>query len=223
MNCKQFQEQMLNAFAAGETLVSREVDVHRNSCPACGALYVQQQTLFRALDAGVHSIANEPVPPSFLPAVRARLDAQPHVSGMNFPGWSLALAAALVVLVLSLVWGARHSKSLPDPSLSAVVPAQVTPPAPARTGEEPPAPATVIRVHRTEIAVAERSADPSQEIIVLAQEREAYAKFIASSPTEKSVALTLVHPVPEAADAMEIKPIEISDVEVKPLEGSPGR
>ncbi len=60
---------------------------------------------------------------------------------------------------------------------------------------------------------------PEPEVIVLAEEREAFAEFVAEVPQEPSVALALTRPSPESADEpLEIALLRIDGLEVKPLE-----
>jgi hypothetical protein len=60
------------------------------------------------------------------------------------------------------------------------------------------------------------------EVIVLAEEREAFAKFVAAIPSNENVAVALSRPAPSVPGApVEIALLQVSSMKVDPLEGTP--
>jgi len=71
----------------------------------------------------------------------------------------------------------------------------------------------------TSAVLSPAPAEPVPEVIVLAEERQAFAKLVAELPKEKEVALALTRPAPAVPDVpVEIALLMIGIVEVKPLE-----
>jgi hypothetical protein len=222
MNCRQCQEKILESLAASAGLLPQEVAAHQDSCAACHEFCASQRTLFQSVDAALRSIANHPVPPSLLPGLRAYLDEHPVSPRATFPGWSLAVAA-LVLLVVGIVYSSRRSESrsnswqsasIPSGGAAAVPEASVQPPRKSPSGLRSP--------KRKPTPLAKSSAE-TQEVMVLAEERRAFAKFVAEVPEETEVALALTHPAHAAADEpVEIALLQIDSLEVKPLEPAVG-
>ena len=229
MSCKQVQQQILARLAAGESLLPVELVAHLQSCPACRDYDKVQRLLFRSIDQGLGVIANSTVPPSLLPAVRARLDEQATIRATRFLGWPFAAlgAATLLVVTLLLFW---HRPS--QPSSSAPEVARVATPEPSvRQRHAAPVSVGVAKPtrktsHRSETPrapspTAEPLAEPALEVIVLPEEREALARFIAQVPDNPAALLALTRPVfQENESAVEIALLTIKPLEVKPLEPS---
>ena len=117
MNCEQIQQEIRDHFAAGEPAIPARLMTHQESCSECRDYFQSHASLFRAIDQGLSSIANSPVPPSLLPAVRARLAGQPAGHSFRFHGWPLAaLATAALVVVFAFFWHrpTQRDKAVPD-------------------------------------------------------------------------------------------------------------
>lgn len=74
MNCQEVRQKISGALAAEVPQLPEDLAGHERSCPACHDFYQAQSQLFRSLDAGLQVIANRPVPPSLLPAIRMRIE-----------------------------------------------------------------------------------------------------------------------------------------------------
>jgi anti-sigma factor RsiW len=218
MNCEQSQKGILDALAAGEAKLPGAVAAHQQDCAACQAYYESQVMLFRQLEEGLTAIANEEVPASLLPRVRARLDEEPSQRYSWMPAWGMAAIAA-VILGVSLGFVLRQPKH-PAVLLENV-------PMAARGAENPvpgaQSPRTVVtpslnQVHehrRTSAAVA-KSSEAVPEVIVLPEERAAFAKFVGQ---QQEVTLALAHAAPANDDLpVEIASLEIEGLEMKPLD-----
>ena len=222
MNCQQCQQKICDSLAAGQSRLAIEVAAHENSCEACSQFLAAQLCLFRALEIELRTIANAPVPATLLPAVRARLDQEAVSRYAVMPGWSFVAVAAAAILAVSAAYALRHpAKQFHLPlSISTAAPQSAANPEPSApslressTRFTPPAASRVIRP---------RSSPAVPQVIVSAQERQAYAKFVAEAPEQEADTLALAppgQPVPEAAeDPGEIALLQIARLEVKPLE-----
>jgi anti-sigma factor RsiW len=136
MNCQQCQEKILDALAAGANHVAPEIAAHQSSCPACARFFATQQSLLQSIDAALQSVVNQPVPPSLLPAVRARLCS---VEPLNFvfPAWASVAALVLLGFLVSAPFLLRRASTSVD--------RVAVPSAQAQRGPARPQAATVIR------------------------------------------------------------------------------
>ena len=222
MNCTEYREKLTGTLAASETVPPGELSAHQQSCPGCRAFHDSQVNLFRSMDLGLLAVANEPIPPSFLPGVRARLNQEPTPHRAWFAGWRFALLAATAVtaLLVGLLWHRPvthpgvtdngHAAPLAAGNrIPAVLPAQNSPQVSmTRAPRRASSPLSPAEVSATE-----------PEVLVLPQEREAFARFVARLPEEKNVALALTRPAPERADLpVEIALLDLGNIEVKPLQ-----
>jgi hypothetical protein len=221
MNCKQCQEQIRKTLAAGSELPTAEVFAHQSSCPLCSEFYDAQLNLFQAVDAGLRSLVNHPVPPSLLPGVCARMDEKNLPQRDWIPGWGYAAVAAAAILAVSVVFALRRQVSPPSLQGNTTVASRSV--ANRHPATQPPRkPGGVAPTTRVKPVVAAVSSAAAPEVIVLAEERQAFAEFVAEVPERREVALALTQPAQAATDApVEIAFLQIKEVEVKPLEGTP--
>jgi hypothetical protein len=221
MNCKVVQKQITENLAAG-TMLTEEVAGHREGCAGCQVFYEKERQLFAALDSGLQGVVNQSMPATLLPRVRAGMDTSDGAS-YRFSAWGFVAASAAVALVLSLGFRWNHSQHRTPPLQSPVnTTVNQAVPAPLK------APDSGIQTHsrgpdsekKFRHASFARVSDVAPEVIVLAEEREAYANYLADHAWEAQgpvVALT----VSEKPDfVMEIALLQIKEVEIQPLEGT---
>jgi hypothetical protein len=222
MNCQQCRKKIRDSLAADEARLVPEVAAHENSCEDCSQFHAAQLHLFRSLEIGLRTIANPPVPTSLLPGLRARLEQDPASHHAAMPRWSFVAAAAAAILAVSAAYALRHpakqfhlpqSISAPTSQTAANPETSTMPLRESARVFSPPASTRVIR------------ATPSTavpQVIVSAEECQAYAKFLAEAPGQVAEAVALAppgQPVPEAAEGPEeIALLQIESLEVKPLE-----
>jgi len=221
MNCQQSQKGILAALAAGEAKLPGAVAAHQQDCAACQAYYESQARLFRQLEEGLTAIANEEVPMLLVTRVRGRLDEAPPSHYSWVPGWGMAAIAA-VILGVSLGFVLHRTNH------QAVLPENV--PVAAR-GVENPVPGvrpprkvgtpSLNQAHeqgRAFAAVA-KSSEAVPEVIVLPEERVAFAKFVGQLPEQQEVTLAVAHAAPANDDLpAEIASLEIEGLQMKPLD-----
>ena len=229
MNCKQIQQEILDRLAAGESVLPWELLAHQHSCSLCRRYFESQLALFRSMEQGLGVIANSPVPPSLLPVVRARLDEQATARPFRFFDWPMAAltASALVAVALMLFWY-RPRPVQPAAEVAYTATPKQSDITQNSTAPIPPeVPVTTRKTlhhlgkpHERSTALVAAEA-PTLEVVVLAEEREAFSRFIAQVPENPAVVLALTHPAPQAGESpVEIASLKIDILEVKPLESS---
>jgi len=220
MNCERYKEKMVEALASGESSLARDIAIHLRACEECKRFYEAQVNLFGAIDSGVRAMVHETVPASLLPRVRARIEEVRTPRLVWRPAWSVvAIAAMILVVSLGFV---RRSGSLRDAGLTKaptavatrteIVPFAATSREAASTAVNPrrrPGNNTETRIDRpTEVP----------EVIVLAEEREAFVRFVARIPVDPQKAVALTRPAPPQQDLpVEIALLQIEKLKVKLL------
>ena len=225
MNCQRCQQSIVDSLAVGASHVSPEVMAHQQSCPACAQFFATEGNLFRAIDAGLRSVVNQPLPPSLLPTVRARLGENAVPQRTWLLGWNLAAVVALAILAFAVSHALlrRHSAVNSEPITSTSRQLSTPPQVPRdnATIQAQPEAVRVLPVSNRE-RNAHALATEAPEVIVSAEEREAFAKFVAEVPEQPTqVALALTHPASGAFDAPSgTALLRIDLVEVNSLDGT---
>jgi hypothetical protein len=224
MPCQDYREALTEAAATGSA-PSRELRSHFDVCESCRAAFSEELQLFAAIDTGLRTAANAELPPSYLPRVRASLENDSASPGRWMPLLIFAASAAIVLIVfIAARPGHRRSNELARQAL----------PAPSR--QEPETSAQSEASGAPRVAASSRSyhaearrnsapanfASPAQpEVLVPPEEREAFARFIGSQSERNEVLVAVVAPAPDnAATLLSVKPLEILELEVKPLEAT---
>ena len=227
MNCQSAKEQITDMLAAGSVELTRDLTGHVQSCPGCGTFYARQAEMFRAMESGLSAMANEPVPVSLLPRVRARLEARASSRKWLF---QVLTASAVAAVILLAVYVPRGTKRPPSVAVKEV---------PATRQEAPTPPelrldqiAVSVAAPRREPRVAHKKTgrlpDTTQTtagsgVIVLGEEREAFARFVAELPEKRDVAMALTRPAPQSkAQALEISPLQVIGLEIALLDPDTG-
>jgi hypothetical protein len=219
MNCNQCRQRILESLAA-ERDVAADISIHQASCAVCREFFFVQQDLFRSVDFGLRSIANQSVPPSLLASVRTQMDEDARLGRAWQSTWSLAVVATVLILAISISYSfwRMESDANSRQTASTVSPSAVTP-QPAAQPVQIQKSANVLPkpIAKRAGSAALSSAEP--EVIVLAEERQAFARFIVEMPRDREAAVALTRPAPPAAeDPVEIALLQIDRLDVKPLE-----
>lgn len=102
MLCEEYRSAITDAVAGG--IMPQGLQAHLQSCEACAAAFAEEKTLFNAMDAALHDLANATVPASLAPRTRAAIAQEP----ISYPRlrtvwlWVPALVAASLLLVVLL-------------------------------------------------------------------------------------------------------------------------
>ena len=226
MPCDHYKDALIEVAATGAA-PQGELRAHLGACASCSAAFDEEQSLFSAIDSGLHASANTDVPSSLLPRVRAQLD---EVIVPRFR-WlqPLVFASAGVVLAFVVFLMARPHHATPEAIAKhdpIVVP---TPTAPATgtnsegtslEGTEVAAiPVRHFQAARNSTGV-HSAASGNVEVLVPPDEREGMAQLVATLNEHRDVAAAFLAQRPEKKDALvTVDPLKISDIEIKPLEG----
>ena len=226
MNCEGYRDRLIDGLARGGSPLDGEVAGHLRACAECNRFYEAQVHLFGAIDAGVSAMVNKTVPASLLPGVRARLDEQGATRRTWIPAWTFAAVIAAVAIVAvggGYLW--RQPERRPDSSRSGAIATQrIANPAPLVQAAGMPVTSSPIPKRRraSPATTASLATEPMPEVIVLAEERQAFDRFVSALPRRSNVAVALAHAAPAAADTgVEIALLEIGDLEVESLEATP--
>jgi hypothetical protein len=225
MPCKHYKEALIEA-AAGGLDPRGELRAHLDACAPCRAAFEQEQSLFASIDAGLHVAANAEVPPSLLPRLRARMGEAAAPQRRWFQPW--VFAAASVALVLAIFLFARPHHSGPDDQAKQTPQIPVSEPPTTDAHNQNSVPGTQIvssnvnnsqRRGRSTLLRAVASSQP--EVLVPADEREAFARLVATLQGRDDVAVALVTPSSDAkGEPASLKRLQIDPLEVKPLQGT---
>lgn len=222
MNCKQVRQGILDLLVSGESALPAEVVEHQQLCAGCRNYFKEQAGLFRSMDEALGRVANSAVPPSLLPRIRARLNEIVPAPSLRFYGWPIAaVAAATLVIVVLVLFRHGPRPSHPTPQIThAVTPKEDKP---VQLPELPKF------VHNTKRQLAKmhvlsppslpEGEAPVPEVIVPAEEREAFAHFVAQVPDNPAFVVALIRPALTGNESeVEITLLKIDSLEVKPLE-----
>jgi hypothetical protein len=224
MNCRRAQEKIVDAMASREPGLRGDLDQHVRECAGCRAVLTSHASLASAIDSHLRLIANEPVPPSLLPGVRARLEQEAAPRQWIF-GWRFAAVATVVVLLVATVIGMRDSDKPGRPTETTAKVAHGSPdvnrPPTVSSQIQLPAP----KASRVVAAAVRKASIPAHssapEVLVLPEEQQAFRLFVSDISKDRASANALVSVAPDSGDGpVEIALLAIENVEIKPLEGT---
>lgn len=226
MPCEHYKDALIEAAASG-AVPSGELRAHFAACASCRAAFAEEQSLFAAIDSGLHDAANAEVPLSLLPRVRAALEelsSPKHAWLTN--GFALATAAA-VVLTLSISFALRHrslGRSV-EPNVASTNPPTPLPPA-QRVQTPGPAPkANSNFAYRPGDTIASNRAarhttaghDNLPEVLVPSDQNVLLARYADEWSRRKRVPLLAEGSQAATLVPMEVAPIQIDQLDVKLL------
>jgi hypothetical protein len=224
MNCQGAREQIAETLAAGQVELSGDLTEHLQSCTGCQTFCAEQTELFRAMDSGLGAMVNESVPPSLLPRVRARLEEK-----APRPGWisnRLTAAAAMAVVLLAVIFFSRvEKKSLKSPVAAIQTSSEERSEArqygQTEAAAEVPTPKPRVIHGKATRAASIKEIAATPEVIVLRQEREVFARFLAELPREREAAVALTQAAPQKDEPpVEIARLQIDELKVEPLDST---
>jgi hypothetical protein len=225
MPCEAYKNALTEAALTGAD-PQNELRTHLATCAPCRAAFAQEQALFSSIDAGLHVTANADVPASLLPPVRARLD-----EGITpQPRWnqSLILGAASVGLAFAIFLFARPQHSKPDIQAKQTpqIPVNSTPVKNAQHPNSGPGTQSVSsnlnNSHkRSRSTLLPRVASSQPEVLVPPDEREAFARFVATLQEHSEVVTALAALSADGkGKPASLERLQIDQLEVKPLEAT---
>jgi len=224
MNCRQCQRRILDAFAAAEAVPPEVVVEHKQNCGACQAYYELQASFFRRLEEGIKVMANEEVPPSLVPRVQARLIEELPSASPWAPAWGLAAVAAAVLaasLGSAFLDRPKYHSMLPERARVATH-SMESPVVATREPAGAAKPSLGRQPKRASAHASGQGAEVSEvmpEVIVLPEERAAFARFVAEPPRNQELALSWTRAAPPNDEvAAEIVALKIEGLELESLD-----
>jgi hypothetical protein len=224
MSCEQFEDALMDLAADGREPVG-DLHAHVGGCPVCRSLFVREQLLFASIDSCVRQMANPEVPGSLLASLPTRLaqETSPIARRAGLANW-FYIAAATAAALLLLAWlpflRPRHRYGEVDVQQGGW-------PAPAKqewASERPPVKSpSMLPGRKVESARAVKpTANHEPEVLVPPEEREAFARFVSRVEEHPDLGLAFADSAPSgAAVSLEIAPLQIAELAVRPLEEKP--
>lgn len=223
MTCESAQHEIVDAMASRESGLRGELHQHVLVCAACRAFLANQASLASAIDSHLRLIANEPVPPSLLPRVRAALEQEAAPRQGVFRWQFVPIAGAVAVLVTIGISTLRHDTTVPAPqSVAQVAPKSpiVNRPTTPQIGEPTPKTSRVASAMRNTRNTEVPAHSSATEVLVLPAEQQAFQRFVSHISQDQDSAKALAAAAPDGNAHVEIALLSITNVEVKPLEGT---
>jgi len=228
MPCEHYKGALIEAVASG-VAPQDELRAHLAECVSCRSAFDQEQALFAAIDSRLHAAASAEVPPSLLPRVRAELDQVRVAARLS---WLKPLVFAFASLALAFLIFLMAKPHQPTPeNVAKQSPAPV--PAPAMSGtnrnlgkvstaDTQIAFSRALHSHAARNSTTPYSAASSNpEVLVPPDEREAFARFVAVLNEHSDVGASLLAKVPEKKEGLAaVEPLQIHEIEIKPLEAT---
>lgn len=224
MPCEHDKDALIEVAASGGA-PQAELRAHLAGCASCRAAFDDAQCLFSAIDLGVRAAVNAEVPSSLLPRVRAQLG---KVEARRFrwvqPLVFASAGVALAFAVFSLAWPRHRAPANVAKQGVVIAPA----PQPTSTTTNPEKASSegtqIAAVHAAHFRGERNSTTPASmassnpEVLVPPDEREGLAQLVATLNERRDVATALLALRIERKEGLvTVDPLEISDIEIKPL------
>ena len=227
MFCEAYNKPLSDAAASGEAL-SLSLQQHLASCDFCHAAFAEEQSLFAAIDSGLHASANSEVPATLIPRVHVALNNEP-LPQLGFQKWIFAGAIVSCALVVAITLQLRH-RDAPVP-VRTITAQTATAPSPRRENLHPFVPSAAHENPRrtreakpAQPSPGDRATSSAAEVLVPDEERAAFAQFMAHTSRAAMNVPARATPVPNAPqESVQILPVEIASLDLKPLEQKEGR
>jgi predicted anti-sigma-YlaC factor YlaD len=226
MPCEHYQTTLTEAAASG--ILPPELREHLSSCATCRDTWAVEQNLFASIDMGLSTAVNAELPPAFLARVQARVkeEKQPHGKYNWIPTWAFASVSAAILL--AFVFPLLKSK----PRQPAPNPAIVAQKTSANSTTQQTVPNSIPEVatnhaapNRSALSEVKHTIAPQNdaprfaaqpEVIVPPDERQAFARFVATVEQSKGLAAT-AFPKAQNDGPLQVDVLEIAAVQVEPL------
>lgn len=206
MSCERYRDKIVEALASGEAAQGVEVATHLSTCDACREFLEEQMHLFSAVDSGLRKMANESVPASLLPAVRAEAEATSGAVDRLRVSWAIPVGVVALIAIgfCTLRYAELGPFGIPDPAVVTVRPLEPSSAAGETVRNSIGASAKL--VPREIKSPAKRETMP--EVIVLVEEREAYEKYVRGIPAGNVISVQPDRP---------LEPLEIASQAIPQL------
>jgi len=225
MPCEHYKDALIDAAASGAA-PQDELRAHLVECSSCRAAFAEEQTLFAAIDSGLHDAVSPEVPASLLPRVRASLDEAAVVDRRWLMPWPVLSAAVVAAGILFAVNVFRHTNSGNNvgdriTSVSSIpsrtqAPSNVVSSAQSRPADKifPPQLSATKNVVSWE-TLASRNSAP--EVLVPRDQELLIASYARQWSTQQRAPLLSEDVNQTTVTPLEVTPIQITELDVKLL------
>jgi hypothetical protein len=235
MPCKHYKDALIEAAATcsdfvGAADLSPELAAlraHLAACAACGAAFAEEQSLFAAIDSGLHASVNAEVPPSLLPRVRAGLDGVAVAHTRWGSGWFALVGAAAVAAALFFTVSIRQNNLRTQSNDSATTYHPAVPPIVSSAGAPLSAGSSkrvgsvsqpgALAIKNSVVPKELLSRESTPEILVPRDQELLVASYAQQWDSRKHAPLVAGEADQTAMAFLEIPPIQIPGLDVKPL------
>jgi len=219
MNCKAAKKSILDCLASRDARLPVDLSRHLAGCASCRTFQEEHIALFGAVEQELDRTVNVPLPAGFYGRLLRNSAAQAAATRRP-PRWGFALVAATLLVVLKLGFpGLRHEPPVRQAAVASAEPIATTP-APDELADWPVRRVGVTHRQRR-IAATERNANHPEEVLVLAEEQEAYRRYLSRQyEPGGQIGMLLAPSRPVEPPEVEIRPVEIAALELLPLDGS---
>jgi hypothetical protein len=224
MLCDKYKEALIEAAAKGAALPI-PLRKHVDACERCRAILTGEQTLFAAVDAGLHRAADAKVPSCFLHKVKASLAAETVPARNPIPRWAFVCATGALALAAAFLTLPRASH---DETHKEGIVASSETSASASAGRLSFAPQ-----HKTIFSATASKAPNKQnvshttrqepEVLIQPEEEESLKRFYAVTRNRAVDVRAVVADEHEITpESLAIKQIEVKNLQIEKLEDEPG-
>jgi hypothetical protein len=224
MPCKTYRDALIEAAATGGE-PQAELRAHLAACADCRAAFEQERALFAAMDGSLQRAANADVPASLLPRVRARLDELPTGGNVWNIRWVTLAAVAVIVAGVFVVRSSWHKDAIQSPAETGRTLSAPRVAAPLATENQRGAaqvtlnPGSQARIHsaRTVPVKASARTDSAPEVLVPKDQEVLIAEYAEEWRRRKGTVVLARTFDPTVFSSLQVAPIQIDELGVKPL------
>ena len=225
MPCEHYKDALIEAAATGAG-PQGELRAHLAACAPCRAAFEQEQSLFTAIDSGLRTSANDEVPPSLLPRVRAALDEVATSRRGWTANWLALGAVAALVVVIFGAYSVRRRSSLENRASTAVnasTKKAIPPSPPSQIPNSEPltnrssAPQVRTAFHKNSGPQETLARSPLPEVLIPRDQEVLLAHYAQEWSRRKRAPLVAKGADDEALAPLQVAPIQIAQLDVKLL------
>lgn len=224
MLCEYYKDALIDAAASG-VAPYEELRAHLAECLPCREAFIDEQSLFAAIDSGLHTVANSEVPSSLFFRVRVALEQETsHKSAWFSDALVLATAAGMVLAVFAThtIRRTRDGRERANIAVKTIV----RPPKPASSQEtmegpdrsSKPSPSTPSLIARSFSAPRrEDTVGALPQVLVPREQGALLASYAKQWYGQKHARLMAGEEASAPLEPLQVSPIQIPQLDVKPL------
>ena len=223
MPCEYYKDALIDA-AASSVAPCERLRAHLAECLPCRETFIKEQSLFAAIDSGLHTAANTEVPPSLFSSVRVALEQETSRNSGWFSDALILATAAGIVLAVFAANTIRRTKDGRERA-NILVKTIVPPPSPLsqETMQSPDRSANSSRSMGSLIARSPAAARRGETVggvpqVLVPRDQDALLASYAKQWYGRKHAPLMAGEVPSATlEPLQVSPIQIPQLDVKSL------